>query len=438
MPEEQKIVEKKAKLNIKYLKLGMTIFFVIAGSIIFYFWFFKSNTLFDFIKEVWANLTPFIVGGVLSYLLKPICVVFESWTSVWLRKMKNRRRAARVGQNISVTLTLLLFLLALYVIFSAILPQVTDSIYVLINTAPETIENFINWLQELSSHNKEIQSMVENLYLTWGNSLEDWIGNFLKANNDEVMLGITKSVVGAWSIVKNILIGFISCIYILGQRKKLSKQGKMIIYSMFRERWADKIIEEIKYADKMFSGFINGKIIDSIIIGIITFFVTSIFKIPYAMLISVIIGITNIVPFFGPYIGAVPTAFIVLMVDPVKCLYFIIIIVIIQQFDGNVLGPKILGNSTGLSSFWVLFSIIFFGGIFGFIGMLIGVPLFAVLYDIVRQLVNEGLRKKNHPDILEEYQEIRREEIEYLKRKRINAFKIDRLKEKFKKNKSKE
>ena len=195
-------------------------------------------------------------------------------------------------------------------------------------------------------------------------------------------------------------------------------------------------MEEINVVDRMFSGFINGKIIDSLIIGVITFIVTSIFRIPYAILISVIVGVTNVIPFFGPYIGAIPCAFITIMVNPIKGLYFIIIIIIIQQFDGNILGPKILGNTTGLSSFWVLFSIVFFGGMFGFMGMLIGVPLFAVLYDLIRKMVLFGLKKRNHEEMYESYEGEKRIEanaIAQYKEKRRLKVKAARFRHKTKK-----
>ena len=236
-------------------------------------------------------------------------------------------------------------------------------------------------------------------------------------------------------LLKDLLIGGVSCIYILHERKKFATQGKMIIYSVFKRDTADKVMEEINYTDKMFSGFINGKIIDSIIIGILCFIITSICKIPYALLISVFVGVTNIIPFFGPFIGAIPSALIILMISPLKCLYFIIIIIALQQFDGNILGPKILGNSTGLSSFWVLFSITFFGGIWGFAGMILGVPLFAVFYDIVRKAVKKGLKKRNRMDMYEEYREDRNIELQETaeaKARRVN--KLTRFKS-FKVNK---
>ena len=184
-------------------------------------------------------------------------------------------------------------------------------------------------------------------------------------------------------------------------------------------------MDEIKYIDKMFSGFINGKIVDSIIIGILTFIVLSIFRMPYALLISVIVGITNIIPYFGPFMGAIPSALIILMIDPIKGFWFIVIIIIIQQLDGNVIGPKILGESTGISSFWVLFSILLFGGLFGFVGMVIGVPLFAVIYDIARRGIRYGLIKNKKGDMYLEYErDQEEEEQEDSNKKKFKLFKV--------------
>lgn len=411
--------KRRFSMKNEYAKIGLMLFIVVAGSILFYFSFFKDHTLFGFFKSIWSCLMPFTVGAVLAYLLKPICAMFEKWTAKWFSNMKNRNGAKKLSQNLSVFFTIVIFLAFMYIIFAAVIPQVIDSIKVLVEAIPDAYSNVMDWLVGISKDTifedtvtqfgddtlKNVQKIVTQLF---GDGTSDGM------ITDKVISGVTVGVKGVLAFLKNLLIGLVACVYILAQRKKLAAQGKMIIYSVFKKKWADRIMEEICYVDKMFSGFINGKIIDSIIIGIITFIVTTIFKIPYAMLISVIVGVTNVIPFFGPWIGAVPCALIVLMVSPVKCLYFIIMIIAIQQFDGNILGPKILGNTTGLSSFWVLFSIIFFGGLFGFAGMLVGVPLFAVIYDLVERGVKRGLKNKGKYELYEQY-DIEQHEEERLK-----------------------
>lgn len=210
-------------------------------------------------------------------------------------------------------------------------------------------------------------------------------------------------VVYAFKILENTFLGFIIAAYFLASKTKLISQTKQIMYSIFSVKTANAVILKFRYIHKVFGGFIRGKLLDSLIIGVLCFLGTSLLGIPFAVLVSVVVGITNIIPFFGPFIGAIPCAVLILLYSPLKCLYFVIFVVALQQFDGNILGPKILGDSTGLSSFWVLFSIIVFGGLFGFVGMLIGVPLFAVIYSLVGGVIQSRLTKKKMSINSEDY-----------------------------------
>ena len=202
------------------------------------------------------------------------------------------------------------------------------------------------------------------------------------------------------------VIGLIVMVYLLNMKDKLLTQAKMIIYGVFPMKIANKVIEEARYVHSVFGGFIIGKLLDSLIIGLLCFVVMSVAGMPYVLLVSVIVGVTNIIPFFGPFIGAVPSAFLILMDDPMMCLYFLILILLLQQFDGNILGPKILGDSTGLSSFWVLFAILLFGGLFGFVGMIVGVPTFAVFYRLVTELVTYLLGKRQLSMDIDQYKSL--------------------------------
>lgn len=405
---------KKLKFPNKYITIGVVAFLVIAVSILFYYVFFDDRSLFGFFKVAITGIRSFIIGAVLAYLLKPICAVFEKWFGKMFAKVKNRRTAKNWTINLAIGCTAVLFVTVVYVLFAAIIPEVIDSIATIADTMPVWLDNISDWLQNLAKNNAKMQAQIKEFFDDFSDKAMDAINSFLSdsGNANSLIMGVTKSVKSFLILLKDLLIGGVSCIYILHERKKFAAQGKMIIYSVFKKNSADKIMEEVNYTDKMFSGFINGKIIDSIIIGILCFVITTICKIPYALLISVFVGVTNIIPFFGPFIGAIPSAIIILMISPLKCLYFIIIIIALQQFDGNILGPKILGNSTGLSSFWVLFSITFFGGIWGFAGMILGVPLFAVLYDIIRKLVKKGLAKRNRMDMYDEYEEDRKIEVQ--------------------------
>jgi predicted PurR-regulated permease PerM len=192
----------------------------------------------------------------------------------------------------------------------------------------------------------------------------------------------------------NIVIGLIVSIYLMASKEKFSGQAKKIIYALFKPVRANVIVETARKSNEIFGGFISGKLLDSAIIGVIAYVVLAILRMPDPVMIAVIIGVTNIIPFFGPFIGAVPSFIIVVLQNPIQGLYFLIFIVVLQQVDGNIIGPKILGNSTGLSPFWVVFAILLFGGLWGFPGMVLGVPTMAVIYYIIKKIVEYGLRKR--------------------------------------------
>ena len=199
------------------------------------------------------------------------------------------------------------------------------------------------------------------------------------------------------------ILGIIVSVYLLIDKEKLCALSKKITYGLFPESYADEIIKLVDRSNYTFGRFLVGKIIDSLIIGVLTFIILTIFKMPYTILVSVIVGITNIIPFFGPFIGAIPSFIIILFVSPVQALWFLLIILFIQQLDGNVIGPKILGDSIGISAFWILFSILVAGKLLGIVGMIIGVPLFAIFYSIVKEFIESKLRKKGLKTETKEY-----------------------------------
>lgn len=217
---------------------------------------------------------------------------------------------------------------------------------------------------------------------------------------------LSTGLLGVVTVLKNSLIGLIVMVYFLNIKDTLSAQSKKIVYSLFPLKQANRIIEEVRFTHSVFGGFITGKLLDSLIIGVICFFCMRLLRMPYVLLVSVIIGVTNVIPFFGPFIGAIPSAFLILLVSPMKCLYFLLFVLVLQQFDGNILGPKILGESTGLPSFWVLFSILLFGGLLGFVGMVIAVPTFAVFYHLTSEYVNRCLEKKALSQSTDDYRDL--------------------------------
>ena len=235
-------------------------------------------------------------------------------------------------------------------------------------TARANLSNFIRWVNNLEfvADNEVIMDYVNKAYNAISVDLDSWIKNTLMPSMQNIVSGVGIGVLNVVTVFKNFIIGIIVAIYLLASRKKFAQQAKPILYSILKPRWADTVLNEVLYADKMFGGFINGKIMDSAIIGVLCYIGCLIFKFPSALLVSVIIGVTNVIPFFGPFIGAVPATLLILIQNPIKALWFVLFILILQQLDGNIIGPKILGNTTGLSSFWVLFAILLFGGLWGF------------------------------------------------------------------------
>jgi len=306
---------------------------------------------------------------------------------------------------LSIALTILLGLLLIYALCMMIIPQLITSVTTLYYTAQRNIARFVQWANhvEFIENNQQIMDLLNNAYDTLNTSVDNLVKTKLLPSMQNILSGAAIGVLNVVTWAKNLVIGIIVAVYMLASRKRFVQQAKLVLYSVFKPVWAGRIIEEIQYADKMFGGFINGKIMDSAIIGVLCYIGCLIFKFPSALLVSVIIGVTNVIPFFGPFIGAIPATLLILIQNPIKALWFLLFVLVLQQVDGNIIGPKILGNTTGLSSFWVLFAILLFGGLWGFAGMIVGVPLFAVIYDVIKKLVIHGLRRNEELDMLNTY-----------------------------------
>ena len=372
----------------------------ISLSIIFFFLIYRFDGFGDAISTLTDILMPFIYGAVIAYLLKPVCNTIEAFLRRFIpEKMKGLINA------LSVTFTILFGLLLIYALCMMIIPQLITSVTTLYYTAQTNFTKFVNWANHLEfiESNEQIMNLINSAYTTINTNLDSWVKNTLMPSMQNIVSGAALGVLNIVTVAKNLVIGIIVAVYILASRKRFVQQAKMVLYSLVKPRWANLITEEVKYADKMFGGFINGKIMDSAIIGVLCYIGCLIFKFPSALLVSVIIGVTNVIPFFGPFIGAIPATLLILIQNPIKALWFILFVLVLQQVDGNIIGPKILGNTTGLSSFWVLFAILLFGGLWGFFGMIVGVPLFAVIYDVIKKLVIHGLRRNEELDMLNTY-----------------------------------
>ena len=396
----------KFKFDKKYLYWGITAFLVIAAGILFYYILFHGSSLSSGLNSFIGISMPIIDGFVLAYLMTPVlnkiekCIIKPLYVKAKLPMTpKNKRRI----RGLSILATIVLILVVLYEFFGLIIPEVVRSIQSIIFQFPIYINNLSNWAMGLLKNNPDLEEVVDALINQYSSKILDYVNSNLLPNINGLVRTLSSSVFGVFKALWNFVIGFIISIYVLGSKEKFAGQAKKIAYALFDRKAGNEVISNFRFIHSTFIGFIGGKIVDSIIIGVICFICTTIIGTPYAILVSVIIGVTNVIPFFGPWIGGVPSALLVLMVDPIQALYFIILIMVIQQFDGNILGPKILGDSTGLSGFWVIFAITIFGGLFGVLGMVVGVPIFAVFYAAVKASVNKMLRKKNLPTDLGPY-----------------------------------
>ena len=387
----------------RYLKIGITGAAILASGILCAFVLFKMPVIISVLKGITEILKPFLYGVVFAYLLAPLCNKIEEKLFQIFPKAKTKAR--RFICFIAIVISLCVAIAVIWLIIMMIIPQVWDSVMKIIQMVPQKLIVVNNWIEHMLENQPELQAYFEE----FSSQAESNIDSLLNVDTIQKVQSIINSLsvqlFGVLGVVKNIFLGLLISAYLLGSRKLFGAQAGLILHGVFSDKWAKIIEEEIRYTDKMFNGFLVGKIIDSAIIGLLCFAGTSIMGFEAPAFISVIIGITNIIPFFGPFIGAIPCGLLLLLENPMQCLYFIIFIFVLQQLDGNVIGPKILGNTTGVSSFWVLFAILLFGGMWGVVGMVIGVPLFAVIYDIIRKLVYRGLRKHKRESMITDYEE---------------------------------
>ena len=383
---------------------GLTAFITIVLCILFFFVLYKLRELHAFSRTLSAILQPISFGAVLAYVLTPIYNRVRRWLSGWLSgPLKGARLVNRLASAGGITASLLFIILVAYGLVAAVVPEVVRSIVGIADDMDTYFATMSNWFNEFMSRDTIYAPYIRQLLDNVGIYIENLVNDTILPNLNSYLVNLSAGVVQALRVTLNLIIGLIVAAYLLGCKDTLCAQSKKIIYGLFRTPAANLIVAKFRYAHQVFGGFINGKLLDSLIIGIIAMVFCNLLRFPYPMLLAVIIGVTNVIPFFGPFIGAIPCALLVLLVSPLQCLYFCIFILILQQFDGNILGPKILGDSTGLSSFWVLFSILLFGGLFGFVGMIVGVPLFAVFYSLVKDFIGWRLGRKDLSQDTDDY-----------------------------------
>ena len=374
----------------KYICYGIVAFCVVAAGIALYMLIHKWETVGGVISLIFKSLRPITYGLLFAYILNPLMRTIENHlvSPAFAKMLKNNRsRAESLSRASSIFLTWGITITALLILAELVIPELYSSIESLVISLPGYANHLVELIGELLKKNPDVQEFLMNSikgFTTDITVIADKLKNLIP-NINTLITGVSSSVMDIVRMLLNILIGVIVSIYVLKDKEKLAAQSKRLLYSLCSVKKANSVIAVTRLTNDKFGNFITGKIFDSIIIGVLCFIILSIFRIPYTALVSVVVGVTNVIPFFGPFIGAVPSALLILLAEPIKCLTFVIIIIALQQFDGNILGPKILGSSTGVSSFWVMFSILVGSGLFGFWGMLCGVPVFAVIYAIVSE-----------------------------------------------------
>ena len=398
----------KIKLDKNNIQWGVTAFLVLAAGALVIMLGTHLKSIFGAIKMLFGILAPIIYGLFIAYLLNPIMKFLEEKVILGLicKKLQYTpsEKVRKIFRLVSVILSLLFMLACIYGLIALLVPQLIDSVVNLVNSFPRYVTTVRQYMERLFQNDPELESNAVQVFEKVASSLENWINNSFLPKINEVMASFSSRIMDFLSIIKNFLIGSIISIYFLNGKEGFIARGKRVLYAAAGDpSFANNVLRDLRYVNRTFGGFFLGKIIDSAIIGVICYVCTSIMKIPYSLLVSVIVGITNIIPFFGPFIGAVPCALLIFLVSPLKCLYFIIFIIVLQQVDGNLIGPKILSNSTGLSSFMVVVAILVGGGLFGFVGLIIGVPLFAVICQLASNLLNSRLEKKKLPKVVDDY-----------------------------------
>ena len=402
---------------------------VLTGCVLLGFVIDRSIAANNLFSKIIGILAPFIAGGIIAFVLKPLCNLLDKPVGAFFTKKVFRRslergttterRVLKRADNVSILLSVLIFFLIIAGLLLAVIPQLYDSIVRLINSIPGWVESFTDWLigfigednPELIDSLRAQSDKISNGLVNWlTNAVAPTLADLTSADLEGIFsklspilsetFGVGKMIVSA---LLNTVVSVVVIFYTLANRKKFAKQGVLIINAIFPDKWAKIVLDECGYANRVFSGFISGRMLDSLLVGVLIFIAATIFRVPQAILIAMLMGMSQMIPFFGPYIGAVPSCLIVLMIDPIKVIYFLILVVIIQQLDANIFDPLIVGNSIEMSSFWVLFSVVLFGGLFGFPGLLIGVPTFTILYDIIRKLTDFLLNKRGKAEMAEDY-----------------------------------
>ena len=383
-----------------YFKWGLTAVAVIVIALVISLIFSKLGIIATAISTIISTVSSVLYGVVMAFLMAPVYDRIGIWVGEILSSLFPKwKKSDKYAKMIATLACLVILILVVCALIMMIIPELVNSITNVISYAPSGTQNLEAWLKDILNKNPNLEKLIIGNYLDISARLSDIATTTVLPNVNTYIKNLSSGVINALGVVVNIIIGLMVMMYLLNMKTTLASQAKKIVYAVAGVKIGNEIVTEARYIKNMFEKFIVGKIIDSIIIGIINYVFMAIIHMPYALLISVVVGVTNVIPFFGPFIGAIPSIILLLLISPVTALQFAVWILILQQVDGNIIGPKILGQTTGLPSFWVLFSILLFGGLFGIVGMIIAVPTWAIIYRTISRLSEHFLKKKGlEPD----------------------------------------
>ena len=390
----------------QYMYWGITAFCVIACAILFYMALNYISLLQNGINTLIKILSPFIWGLVIAYLLNPLVSLLQrkalgpACAKIFSKKAS---KGSGLARGLSVVFAEIVMLALITGLFFLIIPQLYSSIETIVTNSPAYIETTMTWVESIFNDYPEVEKYVTQVVGDLNTDLMTWLQSTVLPTLGSVLSNVGTGVRYVVTAVYNLVIGIIVSLYILGDIEGFKASSKRLLYSVMSVEAAKRFLDAMRFTDRTFIGFLTGKLLDSAIVGLICYIACALLDMPYALLVSVMVGVTNIIPFFGPLLGAIPSSIIILMVNPLKCLIFVILVVIIQQLDGNFIGPKILGSAIGINGFWVMFSIILGAGLFSFWGMLLGVPVFVVIYTFIKEGVDKKLRRSELPVAPEDY-----------------------------------
>ena len=386
-----------------YTQLGLAVFFTVSALLLFYDTFFGSRAGLELLGRFIEVAMPVLYGIGIAYLLAPVVDICEGLMFGSVAKGTRRKVPSGFARGTSLFVTWVIIGGMFYWLLSVLLPELYLSV-IQLGSNVETYYDTINgWIQQLLKSSPEAESWVLSQMDSYYKTMTTWVKDTLIPQAQTIVGAVSGGIMSVYTFVQNVVVGSIVSIYILATKETLGAHARKVSYGIFSQKNIYWVLRGTRKVDAIFSGFIRGKILDSLIIGVLAFISCNLLGFPYVPLVSVIIGVTNVIPFFGPFLGAIPCFFLILLVSPMQSLYFLIFVIVLQQLDGNVIGPMILGDKTGLPGFFVIVAILIGGGFFGLAGMFFGVPVFACVYSFIRFWLETRLKAKELPLDTESY-----------------------------------